>query len=59
MSNVLSTLMATAGAIKAYDRALDVIQNNVSNASTPGYAVARLNLAAQPFDPASGRSGGV
>jgi flagellar hook-associated protein 1 FlgK len=59
MGNMLSSLLATAGAIKAYDRALDVIQNNVSNASTPGYAAARLNLISQPFDPASGRTGGV
>src|SRR6476660_9415582 len=59
MCNLLSSLLATTGAIKAYDRALDVIQNNVSNASTPGYAAARLNLMAQAFDPASGRTGGV
>ena len=59
MGNLLSSLLATSGAMKAYDRALDVIQNNVSNASTPGYAASRLNLVAQPFDPASGRAGGV
>jgi flagellar hook-associated protein 1 FlgK len=59
MGNMLSSLLATAGAIKAYDRALDVIQNNVSNASTPGYVAARLNLVAQPFDPTAGRTGGV
>jgi flagellar hook-associated protein 1 FlgK len=59
MGNMLSSLLSTAGAIKAYDRALDVIQNNVSNASTPGYAAARLNLVSQPFDPTSGRTGGV
>ena len=59
MGNLLSSLLSTAGAIKAYDRALDVIQNNVSNASTPGYAAARLSLVSQPFDPATGRTGGV
>src|SRR5437868_6090268 len=59
MGSLLSSLLATAGAIKAYDRALDVIQNNVSNASTPGYAAARLNLVSQPFDPTTGRTGGV
>jgi len=59
MGNMLSSLLAAAGAIKAYDRALDVIQNNVSNASTPGYASARLNLVSQPFDIATGRTGGV
>jgi flagellar hook-associated protein 1 len=59
MGNLLSSLLATAGAIRAYDRTLDVIQSNVSNASTPGYAAARLNLVSQPFDPDSGRTGGV
>src|SRR3954452_2089822 len=59
MGNLFSSLLATSGAIRAYNRTLDVIQNNVSNASTPGYAAARLNLVSQPFDPASGRTGGV
>src|SRR5437763_11776495 len=59
MGSLLSSLLATAGAIKSFDRALDVIQNNVSNASTPGYAAARVNLISEPFDPASGRTGGV
>jgi flagellar hook-associated protein 1 FlgK len=59
MGSLMSSLLATAGAIKSYDRTLDVIQNNVSNASTPGYARSRLNLVSQPFDPASGWPGGV
>src|ERR1051325_9438851 len=59
MSNLVSSLLASAGAIKAYDRALTVIQNNVVNASTPGYAAERVNLVAQPFDPDIGQSGGV
>ena len=59
MSNLLGSLLASAGAIKAYDRALNVIQNNVVNASTPGYAAARVGLVAQPFNPDTGQSGGV
>ena len=59
MSNLLGSLMASAGAIKAYDRVLNVIQNNVVNASTPGYAAERVNLVALPFDPVAGQSGGV
>src|SRR5690242_14300029 len=59
MSNLLGSLMASAGAIKAYDRVLNVIQNNVVNASTPGYAAERVNLVALPFDPVTGQSGGV
>ena len=57
--SLFNSLSATAGAIKAYDRALDVIQNNVSNASTPGYAAARISTQALPFDPESGVVGGV
>src|SRR5215471_7549764 len=59
MGSLFSSLVSTAGAIRAYDRSLDVIQNNVSNASTPGYAAARLNLIAEPFDPNAGIGGGV
>jgi flagellar hook-associated protein 1 FlgK len=59
MSSLFTSLFATAGAIKAYNRALDVIQNNVSNASTPGYAAARISTEALPFDPDSGIVGGV
>jgi len=57
--SLVGSLLASAGAIKAYDRALDVIQNNVVNASTPGYAAERVNLVALPFDPNTGQSGGV
>src|SRR5579872_4498974 len=59
MSSLFSSLVTTAGALLAYDRNLDVIQNNVSNASTPGYAASRLTLLAQPFDPNAGIGGGV
>src|SRR5690242_19608188 len=59
MGNLLSSLLASAGAMQAYDRTLNVIQNNVSNASTPGYARNRLNLESLPFDPRTGLSGGV
>jgi flagellar hook-associated protein 1 FlgK len=59
MGNLISSLLATGGAIKAYDRTLDVVQSNISNASTPGYAAARLRLVSMPFDPAAGLPGGV
>src|SRR5438876_6536195 len=59
MSNLLSSLLASAGAMKAYDRVLNVIQNNVANASTPGYAAAQVSMVALPFDPAAGVGGGV
>jgi flagellar hook-associated protein 1 FlgK len=59
MGNLLSSLLASAGALRAFDRSLQSIQNNVSNVSTPGYARTRMPLIAMPFDPASGLAGGV
>jgi flagellar hook-associated protein 1 FlgK len=59
MSNLLATLTSSAGALEAYGRVLETAQNNVSNASTPGYAKQRLDLYALPFDPAGGVTGGV
>jgi flagellar hook-associated protein 1 FlgK len=59
MANLLSSLLSSAGALSAYDQVLSVTQNNVANASTPGYVKQRQSLLALPFDPASGATGGV
>jgi flagellar hook-associated protein 1 len=59
MSNLLSTLLSSANALRAYDQALNVIQNNVANASTPGYARQVQTLTAMPFSPEDGLAGGV
>ena len=59
MSNLLASLVSTAGALNAYNQVLDVTQNNVANASTPGYAKQRQLLYAMPFDPSLGSTGGV
>src|SRR5690242_20233141 len=59
MSNLLASLMGSANAIRAMERQLSTIQNNVSNASTPGYARVRQTVHAMPFDPASGLEGGM
>ena len=59
MSNLLSSLLSSAGTLEAYGRVLETSQNNVSNASTPGFARQRLGLNALAFDPSSGASGGV
>ncbi|MEO8371359.1 MAG: flagellar hook-associated protein FlgK [Candidatus Solibacter sp.] len=59
MSNLLASLLSTAGTLDAYGRVLEVAQNNVANASTAGYAKQRLDLHALPFDPAGGVTGGV
>jgi flagellar hook-associated protein 1 len=59
MSNLLSTLLSSANALRAYDQTLNVIQNNVANASTPGYARQVQSLTAMPFFPEGGLAGGV
>jgi flagellar hook-associated protein 1 FlgK len=59
MSNLLSSLVSSAAALNVFDRALLVSQNNVVNASTPGYAAQRLSLLAADFEPNLGLIGGV
>ncbi|MCL5746470.1 MAG: hypothetical protein M1541_21490 [Acidobacteria bacterium] len=59
MANLMASLLNTTGALAVYTKALDVTQNNVVNASTPGFARQRLNLVAAPYDPDRGGGGGV
>ncbi len=59
MSNLLASLVSTAGSLEIYGRVLETAQNNVANASTPGYAKQSLELYALPFDPDGGVTGGV
>jgi flagellar hook-associated protein 1 len=59
MSNLLASLRSSANTLDAFDQVLAVTQNNVSNASTPGYAKQRLMLNAMSFDIDLGSAGGV
>src|SRR5579884_4474094 len=59
MSSLFSALRASAGALDVLNQSLNVVQNNVSNSSTPGYAGQSPTAIALPFDPATGLSGGV
>ena len=59
MSNLLASLASSANALSVFERALAVTQNNVANASTPGYAAQSLNLEAEGFEPSLGLVGGV
>jgi flagellar hook-associated protein 1 FlgK len=59
MGGLFGTLNNSLDALRAFENSLAVSQNNVSNASTPGYARQVSTLAATPFDPAGGQSGGV
>ncbi len=59
MSNLLASLTSSANTLQAYGQVLETAQNNVSNASTPGYAKQEVQLHAMPFDPMAGTTGGV
>jgi flagellar hook-associated protein 1 FlgK len=59
MPSLSSAMLTAGGALDAYTQALDVVQNNVANASTPGYASQTQSLSSLEFDPTRGFSGGV
>lgn len=59
MSGLLSSLNNSAQALRTLDRQMAATQNNVNNASTPGYAKQIVNAAALPFDLTAGLTGGV
>ena len=59
MSNLLSLLVSSSSTLDAYGQVLETTQNNVANASTPGYAKQALQLLALPFDLTTSAPGGV
>jgi len=59
MGSILASLLNSAQSMRMFQRGMDVVQNNVANANTPGYAKQRLELVADGFDPEMGLSGGV
>lgn len=59
MGNLFTSLLNSTGALRAYSQALQVVQNNVTNASTPGYVKQVQTLHALPFDLSVGLPGGV
>lgn len=59
MSSLFAALGSSGNALDVLQQALGVIQNNVENSSTPGYASQQLNITAQPLDVASGAAGGI
>jgi flagellar hook-associated protein 1 FlgK len=59
MSSLLASIASSGDALRVFQRALGVIQNNVDNASTPGYATQQAALTALPLDIAGGLAGGV
>ena len=59
MSSMFATLDTAGQALGVFQQDLTTIQNNITNANTPGFASQSLNLAAQPFDLLNGLAGGV
>ncbi len=59
MPSILATMTTASDALDVYSQALDVVQNNVANASTPDYASQTQTFDALQFDPSNGFPGGV
>jgi flagellar hook-associated protein 1 len=59
MGDLAASLINASSALQVYEGALDVTQNNVTNANTPGYANQVATLVAQPFNVKTGAPGGV
>lgn len=59
MSGLFANLNTGATALAAFERSLEIAQNNVANASTSGYAKQLPTLDALPFQPRNGLPGGV
>ena len=59
MGSLLTALLNTANSMQAVEQALTVTENNVVNASTPGYAKQTATFEAMPFDLTVGLPGGV
>jgi flagellar hook-associated protein 1 len=59
MSGLLGSLRNAAGAMRVIERGMAVVQANVTNAATPGYARQRQMNQALPFDLDRGLVGGV
>lgn len=57
--SLFSALTATANSLSAFESALTVVQNNINNSSTPGYAAQSPTFEALPFDQSTGQGGGV
>ena len=59
MGSLFSALDSASQSLKAFEQAIDVTQNNVTNANSPGYADQVPQMISQAFQPDSGLSGGV
>jgi flagellar hook-associated protein 1 FlgK len=59
MGNLFASLDAAAGALRAFRDGINVSQNNIQNATTPGFAKQTIQMEALPFQLGTGSMGGV
>jgi flagellar hook-associated protein 1 len=59
VGSLFAALGTASNALDVLEKAIGVTQNNVSNASTPGYVTQTLQLSASPFAPTENLWGGV
>src|SRR5579875_2025077 len=58
-SGLFAALATAANSLDVLEQAMGVVQNNVTHASTPGYAAQSLNFEARSFSPSENLWGGV
>ncbi len=59
MSDLLTSLTAAANSMAAYQQEMQVVQNDTTNETTPGYVSQNLTLEALPFNSNGTDAGGV
>lgn len=59
MGSLFTALNSASQSLEAFGQAMDVTENNVTNANSPGYAAQVPQLISQDFQPGTGLSGGV
>jgi flagellar hook-associated protein 1 len=59
MGSLFSALHSAGQSLQAIEQAINVTQNNVTNANSPGYAEQVPDLISQGFQPNTGLSGGI
>jgi flagellar hook-associated protein 1 FlgK len=59
MGSLFSALNSASQSLQAIEQAINVTQNNVTNANSPGYAEQVPDLISQGFQPNTGLSGGI
>ncbi len=59
MGSITAALSGAANTLGVLSDTFEVIENNIANANTPGYAAQNVNLQPMSFDPQGGLAGGV